>query len=81
MMETAPGGALMRPHPGRITYARVHRAVHGASTIHVTVVPNGRGRFLVHHHRFTVRIRLAVTYTPANGIGATHRFSGLRVTR
>jgi hypothetical protein len=87
--ETAPVGALPRPYSGppptppkigRFLFAHLHLKRPGAVRLHIDIPPNPRGKYLVKHHRFTVRVRLTVTFTPINGMPRRSSFWGLRVT-
>ena len=72
---------LLQPAPRRFVFARARVSASHASTIQVTVTPNARGRQLVSHHRYKVRIRLWVTYTSTGGIARSVGFYGLPITR
>ena len=61
-------------------FARKHLRVSRATTISVTVIPNHRGKRLVAHHRYTILIRLWVSYTPTNGTQRNTGLYGLRIT-
>jgi hypothetical protein len=71
---------LLQPAPGRFVFARKHLRVSGAGAIAVTVTPNTRGKKLIAHHRYSVVIRLWVSYTPANGTQRDIGLYGLRIT-
>ena len=77
----ATAAALLQPATGRFVFARSHRTAGQASTLHFKVKPNQRGRRLVAHHRYKVRIRLWVTYQPTGGTQRKTGFYGLRITR
>ena len=77
----ARSAILLQPATGRFVFARWHRTASRASTVHCKVRPNRRGRRLVVHHRYKVRIRLWVTYQPTGGTQRKIGFYGLRVTR
>ena len=72
--------ALLQPAPRRFVFARKHLHVSRATTISVTVIPNHRGKRLVAHHRYTILIRLWVSYTPTNGTQRNTGLYGLRIT-
>jgi hypothetical protein len=57
---------LLSPAPHRFVFARAESPVAKGPSTYV-VHPNSRGTHLVSHHRFPVRIRLWVSYTPAHG--------------
>jgi hypothetical protein len=81
VVETAPRTELLRPKRGRLVYARLHRTLVTGGVKQVTIGPNSLGRFLLHHHRLPVRLRLVITYTPTNGVPASTRFNTVRMTR
>jgi hypothetical protein len=83
IVETAPRSALPKgkPKPGRLTFASLKLNPRAKATVRVTVKPNATGRSLVKHHRSTVKVRLAITFTPVNGKPRTRQFKGLRVSR
>jgi hypothetical protein len=72
-LETAPDGnaariaALLQPAAHRYVFGRSHTIAHGASTIHMRVRPNARGRLLLRNHTHRVTLRLWVSYSPAGG--------------
>ena len=70
----ARSAVLLHPAPRRFVFARKHLQVAAPSAMRVTVVPNQRGRRLIARHRYTVVLRLWVSFTPANG---TQRNIGL----
>ncbi len=79
-LATVVNVILLNPAPHRFTFARVHLAVHRPRTVFVTVRPNARGRRLMAHHRFPVRIRLWVTFA-ASGHGQGKKgFYGVPLT-
>jgi hypothetical protein len=60
--------ATLRHHAsGRFVFARAHATAHRATTLHIRVTPNARGRLLLNHHRHQPTLRLTITYTPAGG--------------
>ncbi|HXO10427.1 MAG TPA: PKD domain-containing protein, partial [Solirubrobacteraceae bacterium] len=77
----ARAAVLLQPAPRRFVFARNHRAARHASTLHVRVTPNARGRRLVHHHTYRVTLRLWVTYTPTGGKQRKQRFYGLHLPK
>ncbi len=79
--ETAPRRDFSRPKSGRFLFGSLQLNPSSATTLSIVMRPNGRGSRLLHHHRFTVRIQVTVTYTPTNGTSRSSTFSGLRVTR
>ena len=72
---------LLHPASRRFTFARAHLKVRGSTTVLVTVRPNARGRRLIAHHRFQVRIRLWVTYAVGGHRQGKKGFYGIRLTR
>jgi hypothetical protein len=82
IVETAPRSTLPKGKPkhGRLTFASLKLTPKLKATLRVILKPNATGRGLVQHHRVTVRVHMAVTFTPTNGASRTQRFSGLRVT-
>ena len=72
----ARSAVLLHPAPRRFVFARQHLQVAAGGAMRVTVVPNQRGRRLIARHRYTVVLRLWVSFTPANGtqrnIGVYH---------
>lgn len=69
---------LLAPAIGRFVLARTHLLATQAGTIHMTVLPNRRGKRLVAHHRGGIlRIRLWVTYQATNGTPHTVGYYGL----
>jgi 6-phosphogluconolactonase (cycloisomerase 2 family) len=77
----ARAAILLQPATGRFVFARSHSTARRPSTLHFKVKPNKRGRRLVAHHRYKVRIRLWVTYQPTGGSQRKIGFYGLRITR
>lgn len=75
----AVAASLLEPAPGRFVFARAHQQSHHRGTVQLRVPPNGRGRRLVHHHRYEVTLRLWVSYTPEGGLRRSEGFYGLRV--
>jgi hypothetical protein len=72
---------LLQPAPRRFVYARQHRTARHATTLHVRVIPNARGKRLVHHHTYRVTLRLWVSYTPTGGRYRKQGFYGLHVPK
>ena len=72
----ARSAVLLHPAARRFVFARKHLQVAAGGAMRVTVVPNQRGRRLIARHRYTVVLRLWVSFTPANGtqrnIGVYH---------
>ena len=66
--------------PHGFVFASAHITVPRAGTIHVKVVPNSRGRSLV-HKKHSVLIRLSVSYTPTGGSQSTPLVAVVRITR
>jgi hypothetical protein len=72
---------LLHPASRRFTFARAHLKIRGSTTVLVTVRPNAKGRRLIAHHRFQVRIRLWVTYAVGGHRQGKKGFYGIRLTR
>jgi len=68
LSNRAHAATLLDPAPGRFVFARKHLKIR-------------LGRKLIAHHRYTVTIRLWVTYTPVNGAQRKIGLRGLRITR
>ena len=81
LSNRAHAATLLDPAPGRFIYARKHLKIPAARTSTVIVNPNKQGRKLIAHHRYTVTIRLWVTYTPTNGTQRKIGLRGLHITR
>ncbi len=79
LASAASSGQLPQPAPGRFTFARASRHTGGPTTVTIVVRPGARGSQLVDHHRYTVRIRLWVTFQPTGGPRNKHGFYGLLV--
>ncbi len=79
-LETAPRSALPKPKRGRLVFAQRGLVATGKQTLKLTIKPNAAGRALERHHSATVRITLALTFTPINGSARTRTFRGLAVT-
>src|SRR5262249_38377743 len=71
---------LLAPAPRRFVFSRKHVRVHAASTITMAGLPNPRGRRLIAHHRYPIRIRLWVSYTPTGGTQRDIGIYGVRIT-
>jgi hypothetical protein len=72
---------LLGPAPRRFVVARQHKRTSGASTLHLRVLPNKRGKRLVRHHTYRVTLRLWVSYTPKGGRFRKQGFYGLHLPR
>jgi hypothetical protein len=72
---------LLRPASRRFVFARAHKTADVATTLHVRVLPNARGRLLVRHHTYAVTLRLWVSYTPTGGTYRSIGFYGLHLPR
>ncbi len=85
MLETAwdenlaHAAVVLQPATRRFVYARKHGRVGGAGVIRLRITPTVRGQRLVHHHTYTVTLRLWVSYTPAGGVFAKHGFYGFHL--
>ncbi|MBV8991303.1 MAG: hypothetical protein JOY58_01660 [Solirubrobacterales bacterium] len=79
--DLARAAVLLQPAAHRFVFARAHTAVHRASTLHLRVTPNARGRLLVHHHTYPVTLRLWVSYTRTGGVYRSIGFDGLHLPR
>jgi uncharacterized protein YjbI with pentapeptide repeats len=71
----------LRPATRRFVYARSHLRARRATTLHLRVRPNARGRWLVRHHTFRVTLRLWISYTPRGGRARTFGVHGLHLPR
>ena len=69
----------LQPAPRRFVFARQHKTVQRATTLHLRVTPNKRGTRLVHHHSYRVTLRLWVSYTPTGGRPRSKGFYGLHL--
>jgi 6-phosphogluconolactonase len=76
----ARAARLLQPAPRRFVFARKHLQISRAGVMRVTVLPNTRGRTLVAHHRYTILIRLCVSYTPTSGTQRNIGLYGVRIT-
>jgi hypothetical protein len=74
-----PKPVLLQPAIGRFVFARAHAIAKRATTLHILVTPNARGRLLVRHHRYRVTLRLWVSYTPAGGHPGKIGYYGLHL--
>ena len=87
VLETAWNGNLahaairLAPAPRRFVVGRAHKSARRATTLHLQVRPNMRGRQLVRHHTYPVTLRMWVTYTPTGGGPRSVGFHGLRLPR
>jgi len=77
----ASTAVLLAPAPRRFVVARQHKRARRASTLHLRVPPNQRGKRLVHHHTYRVTLRLWVSYTPNGGRFRKQGFYGLHLPR
>lgn len=75
----AAAGAFLEPARGRFVFARFSVKT-GRRTIRVEIRPNARGRQLLRHHAYKVRIRVWVTFTPTGGTPRSIAFSGVKLT-
>jgi hypothetical protein len=69
------------PGPGRFAFARAHHAIAGKGRITVVVKPSARGKRLVKHPAYPVRLRLQVSYTPTGGLQHNKSFPGIHLSR
>jgi hypothetical protein len=74
-----PKPVLLQPAIGRFVFARAHAIAKRATTLHILVTPNARGRLLVAHHRYRVTLRLWVSYTPVGGHPGKIGYYGLHL--
>ena len=74
-----PRSGWRRAAPLRIR--RTHESARRATTLHLEVRPNLRGKRLVRHHTYPVTLRMWVTYTPTGGRPRSIGFHGLRLPR
>ena len=51
-----------------LVFARAHAVAPSKMTLRLRVRPNAKGRQLVKDHRYSVTLRLWVTYTPTHGL-------------
>ena len=72
----ATAAVLLAPAPRRSVVARRHKRARRASTLHLRVPPNQRGKRLVRHHTYRVTLRLWVSYTPNGGRFRKQGFNG-----
>jgi hypothetical protein len=72
---------VLNPAKGRFAFARAHARVKRRATLRLTVKPSARGRLLVQHHRYAVRIRVWITFTPAGGRPDNIGVYGLQITK
>jgi uncharacterized protein YjbI with pentapeptide repeats len=77
----ARAAVLLHPAPHRFTYARSHTTARRATTLHLRVTPNARGKRLLHHHTYPIVLRLWVTFTPTRGHPHSIGFYGLHLPR
>lgn len=75
----ATAAVLLAPAPRRFVVARRHKRARHASTLHLRVPPNQRGKRLVRHHAYRVTLRLWVSYTPNGGRFRKQGFYGLHL--
>ena len=67
---------LLKPTPGRFVFARAHAVAPIKMTLRLRVWPSAKGRQLVKDHRYSVTVRLWVTYTPTHGLPAGSAMTG-----
>src|SRR5262249_47149073 len=77
----AHAAVVLPPAAHRFVVARAHKTAHRATTLHLRVTPNARGRLLVHHHTYPVILRLWVSYTPTGGDYRKIGYYGLHLHR
>ena len=77
----ARAAVLLAPAPRRFVVARQHKTARGATTLHLRVIPNKRGKRLVRHHSYRVTLRLWVSYTPKGGVFRKQGIYGLHLRR
>lgn len=75
----AKGASLLAPAPQRFVFARAHLRIERSGTISVAVTPGRSGRRLIAHHRYTVVLRLWVSFIPTLGTQRNVGVYGLRV--
>ncbi len=76
----ATTASVLQPAAGRFVFARLHATASGATTLHLRVKPNQRGRRLLRAHRYRVTIRLWTTFTPTGGKPRSLGLNGLKLT-
>jgi hypothetical protein len=79
-LATVARVTLVNPAPHRFAYARVHLVLSGPKTILVTVKPNAKGRRLLAHHNYPVRIRLWVTFAAPGHRQGKKGYHGIPLT-
>jgi hypothetical protein len=77
----ARAAVRLQPGPHRFAFARSHTTARRATTVHIRVTPNARGKRLVRHHTSRVGLNLWVSYTPTGGSYRSIAFPGLRLPR
>jgi len=78
--DVATPASGLQTADGRFAFARLHAAASGATTLHLRVRPNQRGRLLLRAHRYRVTIRLWTTFTPTGGKARSVGVYGLKLT-
>ena len=71
----------LAPAPRRFVFARAHKSARRATTLHLQVRPNMRGKQLVRDHTYPVTLRMWVTYTRTGGAPRSIGFPGLHLPR
>ena len=74
-----PRSGWRRAAPVRV--ARAHKSARRATTLHLQVRPNMRGKQLVRDHTYPVTLRMWVTYTRTGGAPRSIGFPGLHLPR
>ena len=78
--DLATPASRLQPADGRFAFARLRATASGATTLHLRVTPNPRGRLLLRAHRYRVTIRLWTTFTPTGGKARSIGVYGLKLT-
>jgi uncharacterized repeat protein (TIGR01451 family) len=72
VLESAPtanlAAAALSPGKGRFAFARVTHHVGSSGTLRFTIKPGAKGERLIKNHHSAVVIRLAVAFTPKDGL-------------
>jgi hypothetical protein len=72
---------VLPPGHARFAFARKHVAVAKRGGVKVVVKPSVRGKRLVRHPAYPVRLRLQVSYRPTGGLQHDKSFGGIHLSR
>ena len=75
----ATAASLLRPAVGRFVFSRGHVVAKRATTAHISLAPDRRGRLLVTRRRYPVTLRLWVSYTPSEGVQRSMGLYGIHL--